>query len=90
VLQESLTNVTKHAEAQAVVVELLFVDNTVSLLVNDDGKGFESSKSTPGHYGLIHLKERALSLGGTLDIRSAVQSRYPDTPGAYLSKARCR
>jgi len=73
VLQESLTNVAKHAQAQAVVVELLFLDNTVSLLVSDDGKGFEVSRPTPGHYGLIHLKERALHLGGSIDIRSSPQ-----------------
>jgi len=70
VLQESLTNVAKHAQAQTVVVELHFLDDTVSLSVSDNGKGFEPSRPTPGHYGLIHLKERALNLGGTLDIHS--------------------
>ena len=72
VLQESLTNVAKHAEAQAVVVELLFIHNSVSLVVSDDGKGFEPFKPVPGHYGLIHLKERALHLGGTIDIHSVL------------------
>jgi len=73
-LQESLTNVAKHAQAQAVVVELLFIDNSVSLTVSDNGKGFEPSKPTPGHYGLIHLKERALNLGGSFDIRSSFEN----------------
>jgi len=71
VLQESLTNVVKHAQAQTVTVELLFLDSTVSLSISDDGIGFHPSKPIPGHYGLIHLRERALNLGGNMDICSS-------------------
>ncbi|MCL2011560.1 MAG: sensor histidine kinase [Cystobacterineae bacterium] len=71
VLQESLSNVAKHAQAQTVIVELLFLENTVSLSVTDDGKGFNPSQPVPGHYGLIHLRERALNLDGNFNIHSS-------------------
>ncbi len=70
VLQESLTNVAKHAEAHAVRVSLVFHEDSLVLTVADDGKGF-SGEAAPGHYGLVNLRERARKLDGEAEVRSA-------------------
>ena len=70
VLQESLTNVAKHAQATRVKVELAFAGDSLTLVVEDDGKGF-SGGAAPGHYGLVNLAERARKLAGEAQIRSS-------------------
>jgi two-component system sensor histidine kinase UhpB len=67
VTQESLSNVAQHARARHVDVELSFVGRTV-LRVRDDGAGF---KSLPrGRLGVSGMRERALLVGGSLEIFS--------------------
>lgn len=70
-LQEALTNVAKHANAEHVQVELHCTDDTVSLSVEDDGRGFERQpdESASG-IGLLGIRERLHSLGGRLEIES--------------------
>ncbi len=70
VTQEALSNTFKHAAASRVSVRLSFEERGVSLVVEDDGRGFDSSGSTPGH-GLPNMRQRAEELGGTLDLYSA-------------------
>jgi len=70
VLQESLTNVAKHAQARRVQVELSFKDDTLVLEIRDDGQGF-SGGAAPGHYGLVNLRERARKLLGEASVDSA-------------------
>jgi two-component system sensor histidine kinase UhpB len=79
VTQESLSNIAKHAKARAVDVELSFVGRTL-LRVRDDGHGFIATVSRngsgrvngrPGGLGLNGMRERALLIGGNLDIHSA-------------------
>ncbi|MFZ3322494.1 MAG: PAS domain-containing sensor histidine kinase [Usitatibacter sp.] len=71
VLQESLTNVTKHAEATQVAVSLGRSDGKVALSVKDNGRGFsESDARKPNSYGLIGMRERAYVLGGIATIES--------------------
>jgi len=79
VTQESLSNIAKHARARAVEVQLSFVGRTL-LRVCDDGAGFEAGAATrvrgrmrgrPGGLGLNGMRERALLVGGGLEIRSA-------------------
>jgi two-component system sensor histidine kinase UhpB len=67
VTQESLSNVAQHAGARAVEVELSFVGRTV-LRVADDGRGVNAGRN--GGLGLSGMRERALLVGGTLDVRS--------------------
>ncbi|MBI3898209.1 MAG: PAS domain-containing sensor histidine kinase [Gammaproteobacteria bacterium] len=70
-LQESLTNIGKHANAGNVNVTLASTDDTVTLSVRDDGVGFSlQSPRKPNSYGLIGLRERAYLLGGTATIES--------------------
>lgn len=71
VAQEAIENVTKHAEAKKIKVELLNQDNHIHLIVEDNGLGFDTkSKQPTGHFGLIGMKERAELAGGSLTIES--------------------
>lgn len=73
--QEALTNVLKHAEASRVSVVLRQENETLTLIVEDNGKGFDSDTAigTPravGGLGLVGMRERVALVGGTLDIES--------------------
>ena len=74
IAQEALQNVAKHAEARAARVRLLTRGDTMTLEVEDDGKGFIpaelAGRTGPGGYGLQGMRERAELLGGTLELRS--------------------
>ena len=74
VVQESLTNVVKHARAGHVSVVLTQTGGSVSVVVEDDGVGFEPARTRDGGLGLVGMRERIGLLGG----RVAVESR----PGA--------
>ena len=67
VAQEGLTNVQKHAGATQVWLMLTTQDNTVTLLVADDGQGLSLSREQPG-FGLRGMRERAAQLGGELHV----------------------
>ncbi len=72
VLQESLTNVAKHAEATQVEVTLERSEATMILTVRDNGRGFTpSGPRKQGSYGLVGLRERAYLLGGDIRVESA-------------------
>ncbi|NOK03501.1 MULTISPECIES: sensor histidine kinase [Myxococcus] len=71
ILQESLSNAVKHAEAKGVQVRLDFSEDRVNLVVRDDGKGFDPSRTPRGHYGLLNMRERAMKLGGQLIVDSS-------------------
>ena len=71
VFQESLTNVSKHSEATQVEATLERTDDGIVLTVRDNGRGFSmNDPRRPGSYGLVGLKERALLLGGTVQVES--------------------
>jgi len=70
VVQESLTNASKHGGARRASVELRDDGATVEVVVWDDGSGFDPGAGTEG-FGLLGMRERALLLGGTLDVDSA-------------------
>lgn len=72
VLRESVTNVVRHAQAQAVVIEL----GPDGITVTDDGAGFTGSEGN----GLRGMRERVGGAGGTLDVTSA-------TPGTRVRVA---
>jgi two-component system NarL family sensor kinase len=72
ILQELLTNVTRHANARHVAVSLTGDAERVELTVRDDGCGFEpNGVSTGRHMGLGIMAERARQLGARLQIESA-------------------
>jgi len=67
VAQESLTNVARHAEATEVTLRLSRADDTVQLVICDDGRGIGLAQEGAGMRG---MRERALLLGATLDIET--------------------
>lgn len=71
-VQESLNNAAKHAEATRVWVALQRVEGnaTLSLLVRDDGCGFDSDEITNSGLGLNQMRERVTAVGGTLQVDS--------------------
>jgi PAS domain S-box-containing protein len=71
VLQESLTNVVRHADADHVRVTLSGSDHDVRLTVQDNGKGISGShENGPKTFGLLGMRERANMLGGELAVES--------------------
>jgi signal transduction histidine kinase len=72
VLQESLTNIAKHAEARHVEVALTNEHDNLTLSVSDDGRGFNPiAPRKPASFGILGLRERAALLGGEVSIDSA-------------------
>jgi signal transduction histidine kinase len=74
ILQEALTNVLKHANATSARVKLTTESDSVSLTVEDNGSGLDTSLLSTTHYeerlGLAGIQERALLLNGTCNIDS--------------------
>lgn len=78
VVQEALTNVRKHAQAQQVRISVFFFDDLVTLDIHDDGVGFDPEKSgepplagVQSGFGLHIMRQRATLLGGTFTMESA-------------------
>ena len=74
IIQESLVNIRKYANAENVSVTLKNIPGGVELTVKDDGEGFDTavvSGDGIGHHGLKVMAERAESLGGTFTISAA-------------------
>jgi signal transduction histidine kinase len=71
VAQEAVTNVVNHANAKNLTVKLESMEGKVTLIVRDDGIGFDIEKNNKtSHFGLVGMKERALLIGGELTIDS--------------------
>lgn len=72
-VQECLNNVEKHARATSVQVKLEFVQDSLSLVVKDDGVGFdlEQRMMGGGSFGLLGMKERVQLLEGSVEVQSA-------------------
>jgi signal transduction histidine kinase len=69
-VQEALTNVVKHADADRVIVEIVEQGTKLSVTVHDDGSGFDPKQRKNGGFGLIGMNERVELVGGRLDIDS--------------------
>lgn len=73
IVQESLTNVVKHAEAQRVSVVVTRLDGRIKAVIEDDGKGFDPVADAGG-IGLVGMRERIELLDGTLSVESSATS----------------
>ncbi len=74
IAQEALTNAVKHAEATSLLVTVAQTDNTITLIVADDGRGFDVARRVSGEgtsWGLLIMEERARTIGAQLRIDSA-------------------
>ena len=68
--QEALANVVKHAGASGATVCIAAEDDTVSIEVSDNGRGFDPAAVGRGHFGLRSMRGRVADLGGRLEVRS--------------------
>jgi signal transduction histidine kinase len=70
ILQESLTNVARHASATRVDVDLERTEQSLTLRVRDDGKGIDAGIAVdPTTLGLLGMRERARHVGGNVTVR---------------------
>lgn len=69
IVQEALSNVVKHAEARRVTLTVRRFPDRVELAVEDDGRGFDAGRVYDG-FGLVGMRERALLVGGQLQVTS--------------------
>lgn len=73
ITQEALQNVVKHASAKRVEIALQAGPDAVSLVITDDGTGFDPEEAGgPTSYGLSGMHERAMLLGADLQVHSRV------------------
>ncbi len=84
VAREALTNIVRHAQARSVRLGLMYEQAAVTLLVQDDGQGFDPKAEWPGdRFGLRAISERARVLGATVDVDSLagwgtrIRARFP-------------
>jgi PAS domain S-box-containing protein len=71
IAQEAMQNAIKYARLSRLEVRLTCQPGSLALEVCDNGKGFDPLAAYPGHLGLHSMRERAESMGGTLEIASA-------------------
>jgi len=88
ILQESLTNVVRHANATQVVVDLRLHEGWLSLTVKDNGCGLPpGGRNKFGSFGLVGIEERAVILGGTCAVFSEPGSGTTVTVSAPVAEA---
>jgi two-component system sensor histidine kinase DegS len=71
-IQESVTNALKHAEAREIVVKLEINQNRVAAVIKDNGKGFNTQEKKRESFGIIGMRERVELLEGQLSIDSKI------------------
>ncbi len=74
IVQEALSNALRHARAEKIEIKLHERNDTLRLLISDNGEGFDISVKKQSSYGLSLMKERVNEVGGTLQIISAIGS----------------
>jgi signal transduction histidine kinase len=74
IVQESLTNVVKHARARRVSILLTRKSGAIKAVIEDDGQGFDPAEGTLDGFGLIGMRERLALLGGRLQVESASEA----------------
>lgn len=78
VIQEALQNTLKHAQASSFIIQLLEPDDNLTIIIKDDGTGFDTTKDLNGeHFGLENMKRRMCESGGKFVVAS--------TPGNGIS-----
>jgi signal transduction histidine kinase len=96
IAQEALTNVVRHAKAKHLRVELSQSGDELHLVVRDDGIGFDPAAIGGGasdvKLGQLGMRERALIVGGTIEVVSApgkgteVHARFPLKRSGQISR----
>lgn len=93
ITQEALTNISRHAAASRVHIELGLKSGCVTLEVLDDGQGItEAAASGPNSLGILGMRERAAALGGVLEVAprsdggTRVAAWFPPNLGAGVNR----
>lgn len=71
IVQEALNNAAKHSDATRTSVVIIENDGQVTVIIEDDGKGFAPLEVTPGRFGLSGMRERVDLVDGTMAIDSS-------------------
>ena len=71
VVQEALTNATRHSGARTIDLEVYTIGNWVKTTITDDGRGFEAGTERRKGLGLLGMEERVRELGGRISVTSA-------------------
>ncbi|WP_227394316.1 sensor histidine kinase [Jeotgalibacillus aurantiacus] len=69
-IQESVQNAIKHAEAKEVAVKVEIRRDSITAVIKDDGKGFDPTEKKQGSFGLVGMKERVELIAGKLTVNS--------------------
>ncbi|MBL3558917.1 MULTISPECIES: PAS domain-containing sensor histidine kinase [Marinobacter] len=72
ILQECMTNISRHSNASTVIIDYLESDRHASLEIRDDGRGFDPGKVRKSGLGLVGIRERVAMLRGDLTVESAI------------------
>ena len=89
-VQESLTNIGKYASASRVLISLKNHPTHVSVQIEDDGVGFNTSSIARSSYGLVGMRQRVEAAGGSLSVTSrhgtgtVISATLPLRPPAAL------
>lgn len=86
ILQESLHNIHKHANATYIIISIKLENNVICLAVKDDGSGFDVTKSKPG-IGLKNMNARIAEINGSINIESEIEKGTTvriEVPTKYL------
>jgi len=81
IVQESLTNVVRHAGPATATVRVSYQPGAVGLEIADTGRGRRSAAARPGRHGIAGMRERAAAVGGTLEAA-------PSAEGGFRVRAR--
>ncbi|MFT5858642.1 MAG: signal transduction histidine kinase [Flavobacteriaceae bacterium] len=71
IIQELINNIVKHSECTKAIIQFTQDENTLSITLEDDGKGFDPNTSKSSGLGLISIESRVTGLGGQFTIESA-------------------
>jgi signal transduction histidine kinase len=71
IVQEALRNIRQHAQAQNVHIAFTQEQTGMSLMITDDGQGFDVGEALDERYGLFYMRERVAACGGALHVSSA-------------------
>ncbi len=72
IIQESLTNISRHAQASQVIIDIFLKQNRLLLSISDNGNGMSALQmNNPEKFGIQGMHERARYFGGQLSIKSA-------------------
>ena len=85
VLQEALSNIARHAEADRVGLSLNMTPNKVALIVADNGRGFAVNDVPSNSYGIAGMRGRLEEVGGTLKVDSTLSAGTTITAEVQLT-----